>query len=61
MCYTAGVKLNLANVREDGRRFGLVIAAASLLGVLFQGANPWLAVGGVLVGFALVWICNLEE
>ena len=55
------MKLNQTNVREDGRRFGLILAAASLIGGLFQGADPWLAGLGVLAGLALVWACNLEE
>ncbi len=55
------MKLNLAHVREDGRRFGLVLAAASLIGGVFDGADPWLAGLGVVAGLALCWLCNLEE
>ena len=40
LCYTETMKFNLDTVREDTRRFGMILVAAGVLNTFFEDSDP---------------------
>ena len=61
LCYTETMKFNLDTVREDTRRFGMILVAAGVLNTFFEDSDPLTSVITLLVGILVLVVGNLEN
>ena len=55
------MKFNLDTVREDTRRFGMILVAAGVLNTFFEDSDPLTSVITLLVGILVLVVGNLEN